>query len=229
MPKPAQPLTPTKRRPKPSNNVLETLRERIASHQIPPGTKLVEERLANEFGTTRARVREVFSALEAIGLVMRVPNRGTIVCKLELSQVFEIYDVREALEGLCARLAAQNSSPESWQDLVELYAPGGLAEQYLDEKNIEAFFEIYNQLRHRMIDAANNPVLNGMLDSILEKCKVIMRRVMILPGRAEQGLHEHRAILEALREGDPDKAERVRRENIRSAVAHLKRYQTWVL
>jgi len=209
--------------------VLDVLRERIASHQIPPGTKLVEERLAVEFGITRARMREVFSALEAVGLVMRIPNRGTIVCKLELSQVFEIYDVREALEGMCARLAAKNVPPESWQDMVDLYTPGGIMEQYVRDRNIEPFFEEYNRLRHRMIEAANNPVLASMLDGILEKSKVIMRRVMILPGRAEQGLLEHRAIVNALREGNAERAEQLRRENIRSAVEHLKRYQTWVL
>lgn len=209
--------------------VLDVLRDRIASHQIPPGTKLVEERLAVEFGITRARMREVFSALEALGLVMRIPNRGTVVCKLELSQVFEIYDVREALEGMCARLAAQNAPPESWQDMVDLYAPGGVMENYVKDKNIEAFFDEYSRLRLRMIEAANNPVLASMLDGILEKSKVIMRRVMILPGRAEQGLIEHRAIVQALRDGDAERAEALRRQNIRSAVEHLKRYQTWVL
>lgn len=151
--------------------VLDVLRQRISSHQIPPGTKLVEERLATEFGTTRSRMREVFSALEALGLVMRIPNRGTIVCKLELSQVFEIYDVREALEGMCARLAAQNVPPESWQDLVDLYAPGGVMEKHLKDLKIEAFFEEYNRLRVRMIEAANNPVLADMLDGILEKVR----------------------------------------------------------
>jgi len=221
-------------KPKPTRKkqaipVLDVLRERIASHQIPPGTKLVEERLAVEFGITRARMREVFSALEALGLVMRIPNRGTVVCTLELDQVFEIYDVREALEGMCARLAAQNVPPESWQDMVDLYAPGGTMEQYVADRNIEAFFEEYNRFRLRMIEAAGNPVLANMLDGILEKSKVIMRRVMILPGRAEQGLVEHRAILEALRAGDAERAETLRRENIRSAVEHLKRYKTWVL
>jgi DNA-binding GntR family transcriptional regulator len=205
------------------------LRERIASHQIPPGTKLVEERLAVEFGITRARMREVFSALEALGLVMRIPNRGTVVCKLDLNQVFEIYDVREALEGMCARLAAQNAPPESWQDMVDLYAPDGAMEQYVKEGNIEDFFEEYSRLRLRMIEAANNPVLASMLDGILEKSKVIMRRVMILPGRTAQALIEHRAIIAALRSGDAESAEALRRQNIRSAVAHLKRYKTWVL
>lgn len=224
--KTSKPKRSTSRHPNP---VLEILRERIASHEIPPGTKLGEERLAREFGITRARMREVFSALEALELVMRIPNRGTIVCKLELNQVFEIYDVREALEGMCARLAAKNVPPESWQDMVDLYAPGGPMEQYVNDNNIEAFFTEYRRWRARMIEAAHNPVLANMLDGILEKSQVIMRRVMILPGRTQQGLLEHRAILQALRDGDAEKAEALRRANIRSAVEHLKRYQTWVL
>src|SRR5690606_24409176 len=139
-----------------AKEVIDVLRERIASHEIPPGTRLVEERMALEFGITRARMREVFSALEALDLVMRIPNRGTVVCKLELNQVFEIYDVREALEGMCARLAAQNAPPDSWQDMVDLYAPGGVMEQHVKDNNIEACFEEYSRLRARMIDAANN-------------------------------------------------------------------------
>lgn len=210
-------------------SVLDILRARIASHEILPGAKLLEEKLAKEFGTTRARMREVFSALEAVGLIERIPNRGAIVSKLELNQVFEIYDVREALEGMCARLATQNAPPESWQDMVDLYAPGGVMETYVKDHNIEAFFEHYNDFRHRMIEAANNPVLASMLDGILEKSKVIMRRVMILPGRSEQGLLEQRALVQAMRKGDAEQAERLRRDNIRSAVRHLKRYQTWVL
>jgi len=113
--------------------------------------------------------------------------------------------------------------------MVELYAPNGPMENYVKDKNIEAFFDLYSGLRQRMIEAANNPVLTNMLDGILEKSKVIMRRVMILPGRAEQALVEHRAIIQALRQGDAERAEQLRRENIRSAVEHLKRYQTWVL
>src|SRR5690606_19072848 len=130
-----------------AKEVIDVLRERIASHEIPPGTRLVEERLALEFGITRARIREVFSALEALDLVMRIPNRGTIVCKLELSQVFEIYDVREALEGMCARLAAKNVPPESWQEMLDLYAEGGVMETYVKENNIEAFFGEYRRWR----------------------------------------------------------------------------------
>jgi DNA-binding GntR family transcriptional regulator len=68
-----------------------------------------------------------------------------------------------------------------------------------------------------------------MLDSILENTRVIMRRVQILPGRAAAGLAEHRACVAAMRAGDADKAEQLRRANIRSAIAALKRFRSFVV
>jgi len=208
-------------------DILDILRDRIATHVIPPGAKLLEQDLAEEFGVSRARVREVLGALELRGLIKREMNRGAIVAKLELTQVFEIYDVREALEGLCVRLATQNVPPESWDDLIELF--GEPMEALVEAGDIDAYEKGYSEMRRRVIEAARNPVLVGMLDSIYEKTRTIMRRVLILPGRAAKGLKEHRAVLAAMRRGDADEAERLKRANIRSAIEDLKRYQHYVL
>ena len=68
-----------------------------------------------------------------------------------------------------------------------------------------------------------------MLDSIYEKTQVLIRRIIILPGRAQQGLREHVAVLEAMNRGDADAAEALRRENMRSAKACLQNFQKYVL
>lgn len=210
-------------------DLVKVLRERISLHEIPPGSKLLESQLAADFGVSRTVVREAFTELELRGLIERVPNRGAIVSRLALEQVYEIYDAREALEGMCIRLAAQKAKPESWQDLVDVYRPGGPMEKFLESGDVEAFFANYEKVRRRIIEAAQNEVIAGMLDSILEKSRVIMRRVQILPGRAARGLREHRAFLKALRAGNAEEAERLRRENIRSAIKDLRRYQHFVI
>lgn len=207
--------------------ILDQLRERIATHAIPPGAKLLEQKLAREFKVSRARIRDVFGALELRGLIRRTPNRGAVVSRLELTQVFEIYDVREALEGLCVRLATEKTPPESWDDLVALF--GAPMEAKLRAGEIKAYEQAITAMRRRLIEAADNPVLAAMLDSILEKTRVIMRRVLILPGRAEKGLREHQAVLAAMRRGDAAEAERLKRANIRSAIKDLRRYQDFVL
>lgn len=203
------------------------LRERIASQEIAPGSKLREQALAAEYKVPRAQVRETLIALEQRGLIERVPNRGAVVVRLDLTQVFETYDLREVLEGLCARLATQNTTPASWQDMVKLF--DGPMAQYVRAHDYESFIAGYGRLRRRMIEAAANPVLTSMLDSIYEKTQAIIRRIIILPGRAEHGLAEHRAVIAAMRRGDAAAAERLRRANMRSAKAWLRRYQSFVL
>lgn len=207
--------------------LLDILRRRIASHEIPPGARLREQELAEEFGIPRTRVREAFLALDERGLIERVPNRGAVVARLDLDQLLNIYDVREVLEGLCARLATEQAAPESWSDLTELF--GAPMQALVDDGDFDGFIDGYERFRQRIITAADNAVLSDMLDTIYDKTQVAIRRLIILPGRAAVGLDEHRAVLAAMASGQAELAERLRRENMRSAKEYLVRFQGFVL
>ena len=207
--------------------LLRTLRARIARRELPPGAKLLENELSREFGVSRAKVRDAFGALAQRGLIQRIPNRGAVVARLDLSQVFEIYDVREMLEGLCVRLAVKRSKPQAWQDLVQLF--GKPMEAIVKRGEFEKYIANLELLRGRTIEAAGNAVLADMLDSINDKTREIQRRIIILPGRAAEGLKQHRAVLAAMRKGDALAAEQLRRANIRSSREYLERFQSFVL
>lgn len=207
--------------------LVPALRERIARHALPPGAKLLENDLAREFGVSRAKVRDAFGALEQRGLIERIPNRGAVVARLDLSQVFEIYAVREMLEGLCVRLAVERAKPQSWQDLVQLF--GRPMEAIVKHGEFERYIANLDKLRSRTLEAAGNGVLADMLDSINDKTREIQRRIIILPGRAIEGLQQHRAVLAAMRKGDAAKAEELRRANIRSSRDYLERFKNFVL
>jgi DNA-binding GntR family transcriptional regulator len=101
--------------------------------------------------------------------------------------------------------------------------------KYVKDGDLEAYIVELEKLRQRTIEAAKNPVLRDMLDVIHDKTQVIIRRIIILPGRAERGIEEHRAVLAAMRRGDALEAERLRRENIRSARQYLTRFQKFIL
>ena len=134
--------------------LLPALRERIARHTLPPGAKLLENDLAREFGVSRAKVRDAFGVLEQRGLIQRIPNRGAVVARLDLSQVFEIYAVREMLEGLCARLAVERTKPSSWQDLVQVF--GRPMETIVKRGEFEKYIANLDELRSRTLEAAGN-------------------------------------------------------------------------
>lgn len=227
---PSPKSSPPKHRASPRANradMFNVLRERIARHEYRPGAKLLENDLAREFKVSRAQVREAFGALESRGLIQRIPNRGAEVARLDISQMFDIYDVREVLEGLCTRLAVQNTKPDTWQPLVEMF--GKPMERSVRNGDFEDYIEKLQFLRKKTSEAANNHVLTDMLDSIHDKTRELMRRIIILPGRAVEGLQQHRAVLAAMRKGDALLAEQRKRENIRSSREFLVRFQTFIL
>lgn len=208
-------------------DLMLALRERIASHDLPPGAKLREQELADEFGVSRARVRDVLGALEQRGLVERIPNRGAVVTRLTPRQVCELYETREVLEGLAVRLATANAPGEGWQDLVEAF--GAPAERAIRAGDLEAYADLLAGFRRRVIEACGNELVTALLDALHERTAYLVRRLILVPGRALDGLHEHRAVLDAMRRGDAEEAERLKRANIRAAAACFRRYQRFVL
>ncbi len=207
--------------------VLEILRERSASHVLAPGSRLRENDLADELGVSRARIREAFGVLEERGLIIRIANRGAMVTRLDAKQVFEIFDVRERLEALCARAAAINAPDGGWDDLVEHF--GERLEKEIAAGNFIAYLNALVRLRERMIHYADNSIAENMLDLVYDKAQGIARRVVILPGRAKLGMQLHRQLLAAFIARDPDEAERVKRHIIVSAREQVKQYQEFVI
>ena len=208
-------------------DIVRVLRERIARQDVAPGAKLGEQELAQEFAVPRTRIREVFGVLESRGLIDRIPNRGAVVSRLDLDHVFHLYEVRAVLEGLCVRLATENAPPETWDEFVELF--GEPMEGFVRAGDFDSFIVVYERFRRRIIEWARNPEAARMLDSIYEKTNVVIRRIVILPGRALEGLGEHRAVVAAMRAGDGAAAERHKRTNLRNAKDTLRRFQKYVL
>ena len=215
------------RRAKSASEIFGALRARIAQQRIAPGAKLRETDLAQEFGVSRARIRDALAALEQRGLVERIPNRGAVVMRLDLSQVFHIYELREVLEGLATRLATQNAPREAWkEDLARFQGP---LRELIVRGDLHEYIEHYERLRRKITEAARNPVLAEMMDTIFEKTQVLIRRIIILPGRAEAGRKQHVAMLQAMGRGDAEEAETIRRNGLRSARLALEKYQGFIL
>jgi len=208
-------------------NILHTLRERIVEGDYPQGVKLVEQDLAREFGVSRPLLREILSDLESLGLVEKRRNRGTTVRRIDSQSLLEIMEIREVLEGLAARLAAENSKPEDWRDLEEEF--GKPFEQIVNNMDFKSYLDLISILRDRMVAAAQSDELSKLIISMYAKIQIVQRRIVILPGRINQAITEHRQVLAAIVEGNPDKAEKMKRLNMRNARECLEKYKTWVL
>ncbi|MCX7200997.1 MAG: GntR family transcriptional regulator [Burkholderiales bacterium] len=207
-------------------DLVRLLRDRISTHTIAPATPLREAALAQEFFVSRAYVRDALSSLEERRLVERIPNVGARVVKIDLELAIKIYETREALESQSVRLATINSKPGDWKSFQtkfhqarQLFQANGSVEEYLCA---------INDFRQRCTELADNPVLLDFQEMMLDRTRMIIRRVAILPGRPAQGLAEHAALVTAMDAGDAEKAAQLARENIRSALQFLIRYKDFV-
>src|SRR5258706_5751870 len=93
--------------------VIQQITHAIVTGRLQPGDKLVEVQMGKQLGVSRAPLREAFQRLEQIGLVEKIPNRGTFVSTLTERDIKELHNVRELLEGLAARLVAERRDPQA--------------------------------------------------------------------------------------------------------------------
>ncbi len=207
--------------------LVEILRSRIINNELPPGAMLQEVALTEEYRVSRPRVREAVRVLEDRGLIERIPNRGARVARLQIEQICELFEVQEVLEGLAVRLGTTKCDPNSWCDLLELF--GEKAEEALARNDLDYYVYIIDCFRKRCKTAAANTVLASQLDAIYDRTRVVIRRMMLIPGRAHDGLAQHRKILAAMRDGEPERAEELKRRNIRNARECFEAHQKFLL
>ncbi len=192
-----------------SDQVKEILLKRILDGEYSPGDRLVEMHIAQEFEISQAPVREALRELEVLGFVESEPYRGTRVRAVTKSELTEIYPVRAALEEVAARAAAVHLAGNVEALEAELEAMLAAAEKG------DLYEEVQHDVEfHRLIvGASGNRVLQDMWRSLR-----IEARTLISVLKAHIGGYElaelHRPVLEALAEGDAEKAGSLLRNHV---------------
>ena len=208
-------------------DVVDILRKRIVSQELPPGSKLSEAELTDEFKVSRPRIREAFGVLEDRGLIERIPNKGAVVTRLGKDDIFALFEMREVLEALSVRLATEKSSPNTWDDLFDRF--GEPAKEALAHGDLDYYMDCITEFRQSTISAAQNPILSVQMEALYDRTRVLLRRLLLVPGRAEQGRIQHREILAAMKAGNAELAEQLKRKNVRSSRESFASYQHYLL
>lgn len=200
--------------------VAERIEAAIVSGKLEPGAKLSEQGLAASLGVSRGPLREAIRRLEGRKLLTRTPNIGVRVAELSLHDLKNLLEVREALEGLAAGLAASNMSDADIADLARLLEGHGKQKSvqegtgyYQESKDFDFHF--------RIVAGSGNARLGEMLTGDLYYLLRVYRyKSSTKPGRAQEALEEHRRIVAALAARDPVAAEQAMRAHLR----HARRY-----
>ena len=165
-----------------------------------PGDRLVENELADRFGVSRTPIREALQRLETQSLLSR-DGRSLIVASRDHNQMAELYVVRSELEGLAAKLAARHATEEEVR----------LLQSFVEEDRAHvgdpSVLSRTNRRFHRQVHlASHNRYLVQQLDQVYRSMALMARTSLAAAGRGEKSLDEHQAIVDAIADGDGDRA-----------------------
>jgi DNA-binding GntR family transcriptional regulator len=193
----------------------QALRHAILQGDLAPGERLRSDALAGDLKVSRTPVREALRKLEAEGLVER-SGSGLIVREFSEKDLTELFYVREALEGMAARLAAENATPGEIAEIRELLDDMETVRQRGDVAALRPLTAEF----HRVIGrAAHNGRLLQSLESLLQHVRQMQTSTLLhIEGRPVAALKEYREILQAIEAHDADRAEALARAHRRKTL-----------
>ncbi len=197
-----------------SRAVYEWLVAAIRSGRIRPGDPIREEALARQLRCSRTPVREALQRLRAEGYLERGRRRGLSVAEPTQEELLDLCVVRETLEGLAARLAARGITTSEVYFLEELYRD---MERALERGELGELARLNAEFHAVVWRAARNRYLARELQRIWLLITRQPVTTLSYPGRAREALDEHRALLDAIRQGDADRAEQLARQHMARA------------
>ncbi len=194
------------------NQAYQGLKRIILSREIPPGGKLNEGDLAQALGISRTPVREALNRLAKEGLVEIFPQRGAFVVQFTEKDVYELFLIRENLEGLAACLAA-NEMDESGLAKLESCLQG--FREPFSERDARRYAREDFKFHQTVVLLSGARRLINLISTLHDHIRIFRLTTVGLSGRMKTSLAEHRLLIEAFRKRDPEGAERRMREHIR--------------
>ena len=200
-----------------ADRVCQQIVNSIVTGELLPGQKISEPGLAKLYGISRGPLREAIRRLEGWRLIERKPHVGARVVQLSAGELVEIYRVREALEGMASRLAAENMTAEEIASLKELLDSH---EDSIAQQEGRAYFQKEGDLdfHYRIVQGSKNAKLQELLgDDLYQLVRMYRYQFSVSSSRPKRALKEHRQIVDAIEARDAELAEMLMRRHISAA------------
>jgi len=188
--------------------IYDILKGEIVTLRLSPGEPLLEQNLAKRFKVSRTPVREVLNRLNHEGLVELIPQKGAFVAKIGFTDAREIFQIREALEGIAAKISASRFTKEELDEF----------ESALDTEDLEEAEKVGRKLHQSIVQKAENKRISGLIDMLRGQIERMYFFARNLPGREKRSLQEHREILQTLKMKNGELAEKVMRKHMVSTL-----------
>ena len=195
------------------------IRDRILSLALPPGSLVHEAQLRQELSIGRTPIREALQRLGHEKLVRSVPNRGTFVTDVNITDLARITEVRVVLEGHAARLAAERGTVADRAAIAELLAELGSV-QVTEQREL---MKLDREIHRTIYRSARNSFLESTLERYFNLSLRLWFLVLDQGVRLREAVTEHRAILEAVMAGDGDRADEAMRRHVAGFESAIRR------
>jgi DNA-binding GntR family transcriptional regulator len=194
-----------------SDRAYYAIRELIVTLELAPGSIVSERELQERLGVGRTPVREALQRLEGERLIEVYPRRGIFVSNVNVLDLAVLSEVRTVLEGFAARLAAERSTADDREATSALIADLDELSAAADERRL---IHLDQRIHRHVYRCTHNPFLETTLDGYY----VLTLRIWFLAldrvNRLGDAVQEHRELLEAIRDGDPERAEDAMRRHV---------------
>lgn len=192
--------------------VYEAIRNAVIAGQYAPGERLPQRKLAETFNTTTITVREALRFLEQDGLILIEPKWGAMVVEITAEKIYGRYIVREALEGMAARLAAENITDDERSELMDMAAECD-RELVSNRMSRQDKANLHYKLHEKIVTITRCPELIQSIN------RNNLHTVILSNAYHIDWLHDnperHRTLIQGINSGDADRAERIMREHVR--------------
>jgi DNA-binding GntR family transcriptional regulator len=181
--------------------VADQLREKIFTHELPPGSWINEKELTEQFGISRTPLREALKVLASEGLITMKLRRGAYVTEVDNDEISQIFKVIALLEGNACKLVAQHATDKDLESLDAIHLK---LEKAAADRDIEKFFDLNQEFHDKIQEIGGNRWMRKVITDLRQVLKLQRKNSLTKLGRLEQSLQEHRQILSALisRKGD---------------------------
>jgi DNA-binding GntR family transcriptional regulator len=197
------------------DKIYRRLKAMLTEGQLAPGQRILQEKLAQEMGVSRTPLVNALKRLAQERLLEWVSRRGIYVRRFSLREAAQLFEVREGLEPLAARLAAPRITREEVEALAALFNGFSI---HPTAAEVRRYLQCDRHFHWRLVELADNPHLAAAMESV----NIMISAYQVgVPRSLAESLPEHRAVLQALRRRDGEASEAAMRTHIRRSAEHL--------
>ena len=201
-----------------NQKVYRVLKEAIIKGFLEPGTKLLENKIAEEMHVSRTPVREAMQKLVAEGFVKTTPNQTMVVTEVSPEDAKEVLQIRGVLEGLAARVTAKKINGQEVDELEKIIAQMSL---YITKKDLLSYCKVDDEFHDIILSICGNKRIIQIRDNLSSFIYRFRIKSLSVPGRLKCSFEEHRKIMESLKKHNSEEADKLSQIHMENTVINI--------